>query len=381
MSRSIALLSGKGGSGKTTFALALANMLSSCKIKVLLVDCDLITNGATYFYEDRLSGDNPVASFFDLLYSKAKMVYAPMEIVPSYYYFIPSIRTISNTITESHPFDQQIKQEFKELYSKWKSEYDVILFDCSAGYSDVLPYIVPEVDINLVILEPDKVSMAAMRSLYLKLGPVLQKTKFYQIFNKVRPEEVKEYQRREGAFFTSIGAIGFDWSIRDVFAVANVPTLDNAGIEFGMQLSNICSTLFEGDTYQQKLTKFGLKLALRKAEDEREETIENLSEYKSDDRKKTKRLLMSWSSYILAIAGLIISFAFTNHLRIDATSTEKLLPEIIASVALALLATVSYFEYFTSNRERRLKLKAYEEILDTQKERIVKLEKMIGEKG
>lgn len=43
MSKVLALLSGKGGSGKTTLALSIASMLSNCCLKVLLVDCDLST--------------------------------------------------------------------------------------------------------------------------------------------------------------------------------------------------------------------------------------------------------------------------------------------------------------------------------------------------
>ena len=43
-------MSGKGGSGKTTLSLTMAYMLSSCNLNVLLVDCDLSTNGATFFF-------------------------------------------------------------------------------------------------------------------------------------------------------------------------------------------------------------------------------------------------------------------------------------------------------------------------------------------
>ena len=267
VNKSIALLSGKGGSGKTTFALALANLLSSCKIKVLIVDCDLITNGATYFYEDRLYGDNQIISFFDALYSDGAKGTSPMEIVPDYFYFVPSICSIASKITEIRPFDSTVNEKFGGICSKWKEEYDVILFDCSAGYSDVLPYVLPEADISLVVLESDKVSMAAMRSLYLKLGPILNSNKnFYQIFNKVRPEDVEDYKGRDGTFFTNIGAIGFDWSIRDAFAVANVPTLDNTGIAFGMQLNSICTSLFAGSPYLSKLNQYGIRLSLRKTQ-------------------------------------------------------------------------------------------------------------------
>ena len=55
MSIILSLLSGKGGSGKTTMALSMSVLLSECGVKTLLIDCDLTTNGATYFYEDDLS--------------------------------------------------------------------------------------------------------------------------------------------------------------------------------------------------------------------------------------------------------------------------------------------------------------------------------------
>lgn len=380
MSRSIALLSGKGGSGKTTFALALANMLSSCKIKVLLVDCDIITNGATYFYEDRLSGDIPVASFFELLYSKDDKVISPMEIVPSYYYFIPSIRNIAKDITDSHPFDPKVKQGFQELYSMWKSDYDVILFDCSAGYSDVLTYVLPEADINLVVLESDKVSMAAMRSLYLKLGSILHKAKFYQIFNKVRPEEVEEYQRREGTFFTSIGAIAFDWSIRDAFAVASVPTLDNAGIDFGMQMSSICNTLFEGNAFQKRLSRFGLTLALKKAEIDQEKTRKDLIEYRTDGKSSKYKIKV-----LATVAVMLSCVAIVGYLSLSGFKYETIpAPEVFELVALVSLLATSLpliSDGALSNRERKMKLKAYDDTLKSQKERIEKLEMMIDEMG
>ena len=65
MSKVLALLSGKGGSGKTTLALSIASLLSSCTVKTLLIDCDISTNGATYFYEEKLSDNSSKqASFY-----------------------------------------------------------------------------------------------------------------------------------------------------------------------------------------------------------------------------------------------------------------------------------------------------------------------------
>ena len=74
MSKSVAFLSGKGGSGKTTLALSIADLLSRCNITTLLVDCDLSTNGATYFYESCLSDDKyhhyyPISNEYDRLFN------------------------------------------------------------------------------------------------------------------------------------------------------------------------------------------------------------------------------------------------------------------------------------------------------------------------
>ena len=384
MSRSIALLSGKGGSGKTTFALALANLLSSCKIKVLLIDCDLVTNGATYFYEHRLSENKPITSFFDLLYhTKQQKPGLPLTIDAPNYSFIPSIRKISDDVTNFHPFDEQIQQSFDMCYSSWEKTYDVIIFDCSAGYSDVLHNIIPKADINLVVLEPDKVSMAAMRSLYLKLAPMLYESKFYQIFNKVRPEEIKEYQRREGSFFTSIGAISFDWSIRDAFSIARVPTLDNTGIDFGMQLSSICNILFEGDIFQKRLSAYSLELALKKAKIEQRETRKSFTEYRSGGIKKEKPLLNIFISLVPLFVALMTTF-FVSFNRDNMLISKDVLSSsslLLLSISVGIISiTLFWFpDWLLHSKERRMKLKAYDDLIKTQQTRIFKLEKMLEE--
>lgn len=383
MSRSIALLSGKGGSGKTTFALALANLLSLCKIKVLLIDCDLVTNGATYFYEHRLSENKPITSFFDLLYqTNQPKSCLPIAIDAPNYYFIPSIRKISEDVTDFHPFDVRIQQSFEMHYASWEKLYDVIIFDCSAGYSDVLRYIIPKADINLVVLEPDKVSMAAMRSLYLKLAPMLYESKFYQIFNKVRPEEINEYQRREGSFFTSIGAIAFDWSIRDAFTIAKVPTLDNTGIDFGMQLSSICSILFEGDIFQKRLSTFSIEIALKKARIEQRETRKSFTEYKTGGLKKDSNLFNMFI-YIVPIFAVLMSRYFVGLDHDNILISKDLLSssDILLYILIVMISvSLSWFSnWLLNNKEKRMKLKTYDELFKTQQARIFKLEKMLEE--
>lgn len=377
MSRSIALLSGKGGSGKTTLALTLANMLSSCKLRVLLVDCDLVTNGATYFYEDRLNQSASILSFDDLLYKTDGVKQStPIKISP-YYDFIPSILRVSEGTTISRHFDIEIKKRFESIYHDMTKKYDAILFDCSAGYSEVLQYVVPLTDCNLVVLEADTISMAAMRSLYLKIGEILPNSRFYQVFNKIRPEEVEVYSRKEGSFFTNIGAVTFDWSIREAFSMASVPTVDNTGLEFGMQLYRICSTLFQGETYQSKLNTYSLELSLNKARVERDQTQIELINYRSDrqswrDRRDALMYTLIPMFFLCVMCAFLL---YSNHFE------SKVSLPLLVTVTVSLL--ISLFSYMQKqnrdNRERKMKLTAYSDRLDALKEKIEYLEQKINE--
>ncbi len=56
--RTIAFISGKGGSGKTTVAIATAKLLADMEHPCLLVDFDLATNGASYFFKDRFDRES-----------------------------------------------------------------------------------------------------------------------------------------------------------------------------------------------------------------------------------------------------------------------------------------------------------------------------------
>ena len=94
MGKSLALISGKGGSGKTTIALSIASMLSECNIKTLLLDCDLSTNGATYFYENKIIDKN-ILSFSDIVSVSAEQKEKRILEINDFCDFIPSITHIN----------------------------------------------------------------------------------------------------------------------------------------------------------------------------------------------------------------------------------------------------------------------------------------------
>lgn len=317
MIKTLALLSGKGGSGKTTMALSMATMLSKCGIKVLLVDCDLSTNGATYFYESKLINDSKthIISFYDILYNNYNydLICNSGIKINSYFDFIPSVSQITeeNTITFSCQFEKETgwKQFYKKIYSK----YDIVLFDCQAGYTDMLKLILPEIDSCLFVMEADAISSSAIRSLYLKIGSVISSKKVYQVFNKATPEEYEIYSKLSGGtVFTNIETVTFDWKIRKAFSIVQVPDLDNTSAQYWEQIYNICKTLFLDETVQKHIQKFNIQLKMLKSLEEEEKIQREMLALKNEKRmnKKTDFII-----YIITIA-VTMSMIFTFYLAI-----------------------------------------------------------------
>ena len=52
-SQVISVLSGKGGAGKTVLSLSMARVLAEAGLRCLVVDCDIATYGATYFFSPK----------------------------------------------------------------------------------------------------------------------------------------------------------------------------------------------------------------------------------------------------------------------------------------------------------------------------------------
>lgn len=363
MGKSVALLSGKGGSGKTTLSLTIAYMFASYELKVLLVDCDLLTNGATYFFEDHLSGNKSIITFADMLYgSDSPQTLSPIEINP-YLDFIPSICRLNDEQFFSY-YENEPKERFSRHYHELSELYDVLLFDCPAGFSDTVQYVTSHMDNNLVVLEADTISMAAMRSLYIKLATVVPDVKFYQIFNKIRKEEADKYANREGSFFKNIGAITFDWAIPNSFALAQAPTFDRAGMDFGMQLYSICSELFRGERYQNKLQQFRRGLLLSSVKVERTKVEDDILKYKPE-RKSIKSIFERMDG-IFPLAAALLGFTVMTTAT-DILSSRNSTSIIVVFTLLLVSAVLNIFLSVVSanrdDKERRMKLRVYSDRL------------------
>ena len=362
MSKIIALLSGKGGSGKTTLSLSIASMLSNCGIRTLLIDADLSTNGATYFYENKLSNNSmQIASFCEILNGEKNI--GEFIHINEYFDFCPSILQIiiKNVETFSyHGNSEELDKKFSEILIK---EYDVILFDCQAGYADVLKIILPLVDINLIVMEADAISSAAIRSLYLKIGDIIEKKKVYQVFNKATPEEYKIYSKvTGGTVFTNIETIIFDWKIRKAFSVAQIPDMENTSANYGKQIYNICKILFTEGKIADKLEKYKMIIELIDTT-ERKEKLEDSIREKMEEQKGRKSKIVKMLNMItlpITVAMFCSMFVYLIEKRVFSFDFEFSITVIVS--LMALLATVfsAWISMYDSMKVRKYKYKELE---------------------
>lgn len=380
MCKSVALLSGKGGSGKTTLALSMATMLSKCGIKVLLIDCDLSTNGATYFYEEKLAAKKKrLTSFHDILFNEKASKFSFVEIDENYD-FLPSITQISkkNTKVYTHKNDNNLS-----FYNQVCSGYDVVLFDCQAGYTDILKLVLPYADINLIVMETDAISSASIRSLYLKIGDIINEKKLYQVFNKASKEEYEIYSKVSGGtVFTNIDTILFDWKIRKAFAVSQIPDMENTSANYGSQIFNLCSVLFTSKHAQDKLTKFRAILDMHTYQ-ETAYTIKNkikeLSEQHKNKRNSLNRSFVLLS-ILLCTVLLCIAFALGIGTFDHFADTELyLVLPIILSLCTTMISAINIIDVTKEKREYNSELDSWKAQLKDIEKKMMLLHQEISE--
>ena len=360
MSKVLALLSGKGGSGKTTLALSIASMLSNCCLKVLLVDCDLSTNGATYFYEGKMSEkNNHLGSFYSVFINREDKLDKLIKI-DEYMDFMPSIVKITKTNSESYQYNEEDFKRIKSIDEKLRENYDVIIYDCQAGYTDVLKLLLPYVDVNLVVMEADAISSAAIRSFYLKIGDLLNEKKVYQIFNKATDEEYKIYSKISGGtVFTNIETVMFDWKIRKAFSVAQIPDMENTSAGYGEQIYNICRVLFNEEKIQEKIKRYEIIIKLNKNQEQENLLREKISEQNESRRNSKNKMIRAMYNLVVPMFMAVILMVFIQLIEKSFLYTKMdniIILLLVVSVALVSMSvSIIFLNDITKEKRNRVK--------------------------
>ena len=176
--RSIAIASGKGGVGKTSFVINLALAFTQYHQKVLIFDADL---GLANI--DVMLGISPK---FDIRYVINGELNLREIVYPTEYDF-DLIPASSGIVELTHlNSDQKIllKDQMEEVFKK----YDYLLFDSSAGISENVLFFMYLAGERIVVCTPEPTSIADAYAL-IKVAYKNHKIKsFYLVVNMIKDE-------------------------------------------------------------------------------------------------------------------------------------------------------------------------------------------------
>lgn len=178
MSQIIALISAKGGAGKTSIAVNLAHACAVAGLKVLVIDCDINTNGATAFYrqkEDVRSQLNNCITFQEILYNvlypeiyKIDTEKIPV-VVEENLEFIPGGKYLVYGGADNEDKKEQyekLKTKLAEYIAGWVENYDILIMDQGAGYNSLIEMMLSFATEILIVREPDRISLGLAQDLF-----------------------------------------------------------------------------------------------------------------------------------------------------------------------------------------------------------------------
>ena len=373
MAQLLTMISGKGGSGKTTLALSLTKLLIECELKVLVIDCDLATNGATYFFEALY--ESPVLTFRDIMLDEER----PLLNIDGRAFFIPTSIHFPVEKIEQH-------KDFLPIINYVKSVqeiYDVIICDCQAGYSELMENILDISDINLLVMEPDAISNSAARVLYTQVSSQLEAKKTYQIFNKITKEENEVYKPIFfGTLFTLLPSVIFNWNVRKAFAYSKVPELVTTNADFGKDVYEIAKILFP--KLEKKLVTYE-HMVLMFEQDELETRIRKIQE----EKRKYKNVgriyqinrfiepIMNICTILVGGGVLALSIYYDRIWLVDNNEYPFFLLFLVMGLVLMLLFSIFYLQYKRRRRESFYQLETMDRKLDKMRKRLRKIDEVI----
>lgn len=228
----IALLSGKGGSGKSTVSISMAKIISDLQCSCLLVDFDLATNGASYFFQSLFSDSS--YGIWEILasqWSPSKDVSVESTLVQAEenLYFVPSrARLRSKGLTyENLPMDTKtLKHQILIPLIRWAKKKDIkyVLIDCQAGYSDSSVVASEVADATVFVSEADSISSDAADNLLIQLGDKLPSERRFLI-NKIDVRDADTYRKMTEVFSTinRLPPLPYDYGVRNAFGARQMP--------------------------------------------------------------------------------------------------------------------------------------------------------------
>lgn len=284
--RSIALVSGKGGSGKTLIAAALAKYIQEESSKnAVLIDTDLGTGGVTYylgFKSFRKTG----RGFSDLVIEDIGQKFNGSEVItelqegyipystsePGLFRFVSigNHRAIFKNNIDQDDLTVSVGNVFRNIIRSISSESNtlgsVVIADCRGGVDSDSLAVCAEVDDIIVISETDATSIQACQHLIDVLSDKGLSNKIQGfMLNKVFDDPSQLAKAGTSLFRSSyLGSIPFDIEAVRKYVSGDFP--EETGL-FNNQLKSVAAKIFTDTDILQYSSYFGeidfSKLSLR----------------------------------------------------------------------------------------------------------------------
>ncbi|NIA08597.1 MAG: P-loop NTPase [Nitrospiraceae bacterium] len=180
---SIAIMSGKGGVGKTNIALNLAYALYGLKNSIMLMDCDL---GLANL--DVLLGLTPEKNLQDLLDPDTQARDVVVSLEDPNLDFLPA----ATGVPELANWDSDIQTVLLEKLNDFFQGYDYLLLDLGAGISNTVTILATMTQLKCVVITPEPTSLTDSYALIKILSSQRGIKDFLIIVNMVKTKREGE---------------------------------------------------------------------------------------------------------------------------------------------------------------------------------------------
>ncbi len=176
--RRIAIISGKGGVGKTVVTANLAASLSATGCKILVVDADLgLAN------MDVLLDIAPQFTIHDILHGTHSLDQVLLP-TPKGFDLLPA----GSGLPEGTVLTTALAEVIKSILHSLDSRYDVILFDAGAGVGDIVLFFANLAHEILLVATPEPTSLMDAYAAIKILNQVYGRSEFLLVVNQANPE-------------------------------------------------------------------------------------------------------------------------------------------------------------------------------------------------
>lgn len=176
--RRIAVISGKGGVGKTVITANLAASLAAAGNRVLVLDADL---GLANL--DIILGLDPKRTIQDIFLGACRPDDVLIKTAKGF-----DLLPAGSGLQEYTVLSKNLSEKMETLLSELEDRYDIMLFDAGAGLGEVVLFFATLADRILVVVTPEPTSLMDAYASIKVLKLLYERNEFLLVVNQANPE-------------------------------------------------------------------------------------------------------------------------------------------------------------------------------------------------